>query len=45
MNFIKDTKEFSMLNMNDNSMKPIQFENAEFDNFKYKYLVLPIRKW
>lgn len=45
MNFIKDTKEFSTMNMTDNSMKPIQFENAEFDNFKYKYLVLPIRKW
>lgn len=43
IDFIKDTKEDTRITMQENQLMPIQFSNIAYNDFKYKYVVMPIR--
>jgi len=43
IDFIKDTKQDTYLTMQANQLMPIQFSNTEQADFKYKYVVMPVR--
>lgn len=44
MNFLKDTKEDTTIQINKNKFAPIQIEQVN-NEIKYKYLIMPIREY